>query len=107
MPYYLCIVGTRDNLLYEADLSVRASKPGPSTSAPEAKSSGGIFGFGSGLGTWTAPFGPKAATPAPERAAAPAVVEGTPAQDTRPMLQMIAHGALDVLEDKQFVDNSV
>ncbi|WFC95934.1 TRAPP subunit [Malassezia brasiliensis] len=48
MPYYFCIVGTRDNLLYEADLSITATTP--TTQAPsntEQTRNSGIFGFSS------------------------------------------------------------
>ena len=111
MPYYFCIVGTRDNLLYEADLSARPAPAAPAAapSAEPARSSG-IFGFSTAFGTWTAPHA-KSPTPSTGGAlSSPAPDEGRGAAalaDEHHVLQMIAHGSLDVLEDKQFVDSSV
>lgn len=122
MPYYFCIVGTRDNLLYEADLSARpqGAPPAPHSSSEPARSSG-IFGFSAAFGTWATPLsrataggsGSGSGTPVvPEPTSpAPSLAEegqGAAARtDEHQVLQMIAHGSLDVLEDKQFVDSSV
>ena len=112
MPYYFCIVGTRDNLLYEADLSITATTPTAQTpSSTEQTRNSGIFGFSSAFGAWTTPL---VKQPAPNAAGAPST---PPVEDSRAaasaltndhhVLQMIAHGSLDVLEDKQFVDSSM
>ncbi|PKI83640.1 TRAPP subunit [Malassezia vespertilionis] len=121
MPYYFCIVGTRDNLLYEVDLTMRppAAPAGSSTpgSAPAAEMPSGdsarpssIFGFSNALGALTGSFGntrpgthmPTFDTPMDEASAATSAQVGD-----HYMLQMIAHGSLDILEDKQFLDNAV
>ena len=112
MPYYLCIVGARDNLLYEADLSVRPTPagPGPQSSAEGSKSSG-IFGFSSAFSAWASPLA-KPSTPTPSESHSNSALGSKPSLNLessgdRAMLQMIAHGSLDVLEDKQYVDSSV
>lgn len=112
MPYYFCIVGTRDNLLYEADLSVQLTTPVTQTqNNTEQTRNSGIFGFSSAFGAWTAPL---VKQPTPSAAGTPST---PPVEDSRAsasaltndhhVLQMIAHGSLDVLEDKQFVDSSM
>ncbi|KAK0566619.1 TRAPP subunit [Tilletia horrida] len=68
MSYYFCIVGTRDNPVYEAEL---APKPSGNTSLAE--------GRGLGFGRY----------------------------NDRHVLQMIAHSALDVVEDVQFSNGAM
>lgn len=107
MPYYFCIVGTRDNLLYEADLSARApSAPAATRPSGEQSRNSGIFGFSTAFNTWTAPLARQGATSPAASSPAPEESRGA-AADEHHILQMIAHGSLDVLEDKQFVDSSV
>ncbi|WFD41088.1 TRAPP subunit [Malassezia japonica] len=107
MPYYFCIVGTRDNLLYEADLSARApSAPAATRPSGEQSRNSGIFGFSTAFNTWTAPLARQGATSPAASSPAPEDNRGA-AADEHHILQMIAHGSLDVLEDKQFVDSSV
>jgi len=128
MSYYFCIVGAHDNPLYEADLSLQsnAASQGAGTSAdgaasaasppPPAQSEGGrtsMFGFGSALGALAGGLGnPRAlmggSATAPSGTGADAKTGGSSiTADDRHMLQMIAYGSLDVLEDKQFVSNAM
>lgn len=128
MSYYFCIVGAYDNPLYEADLSLQsnAASQGAGTSAdgaasaasppPPAQSEGGrtsMFGFGSALGALAGGLGnPRAlmggAAAAPGGTASESKTGGSSiTADERHMLQMIAYGSLDVLEDKQFVSNAM
>lgn len=111
MSYYFCIVGTRDNLLYETELSLvdsasstAAGSTSGNASAPDHRSSS-VFGFTSALGHWSGGFR------MPMRSASETKEKGklvTPsATDERHILQMIAHGSLDMLEDRQFLDNEV
>ncbi|CCU98562.1 unnamed protein product [Malassezia sympodialis ATCC 42132] len=116
MSYYFCIVGTRDNLLYESELSLpgttaaSSSGAGPSASAGGAGSSeshrtSSVFGFTSALGHWSGGFRMplRQASETKEEAglATPSAVH------ERHILQMIAHGSLDMLEDRQFLDNDM
>lgn len=110
MSYYFCIVGTRDNLLYEADLTSSGGSNAqvPSTAPTGAGERGGrtsIFGFTSAIGQWTSGLGARDATDVtPDDV--PRTTSNSPINE-RHLLQMIAHGSLDTLEDKQFVDNAV
>lgn len=116
MSYYFCIVGTRDNLLYESELSLpgttaaSSSGAGPSASAGGAGSSeshrtSSVFGFTSALGHWSGGFRMplRQASETKEEAglATPSAVH------ERHILQMIAHGSLDMLEDRQFLDSDM
>ncbi|WFD31831.1 TRAPP subunit [Malassezia sp. CBS 17886] len=121
MSYYFCVVGTRDNLLYEADLTSRqttSAAPGAAASGSARTSSdgdartgtdgrqSGLFNFGSSFGSWTAGLGGARAAGGAAHDAADAKL-ATSVHSERHTLQMIAHGALDVLEDMQFVNNAV
>ena len=113
MSYYFCIVGTRDNPLYESELASKpsapsgaasffssassstvppssASVPAPSeTSSSGSGGAGGLFGFGS---TTTAPTGKGL---------------GFGRYRDKAVLQMIAHSAIDVVEDVSVTNGSM
>lgn len=117
--YYFCIVGTQDNPLYETDLTTRPTTSGTSNALPSSvagtgagegherrstSGSGSIFGFGSALGALADGIGGSRMLMggnAPEKS------DGGNAGAERHMLQMIAHGSLDVIEDRQFVTNTM
>ena len=117
MSYYFCVVGTRDNLLYESELSLSGSASsagsGASASATSAQGAGSseshrtssVFGFTSALGHWSGGFR------IPQRQSSEGKEEprlATPrAVHERHILQMIAHGSLDMLEDRQFLDHDM
>lgn len=117
MSYYICIIGTRDNLLYESELSLSSSASASSnTDVPWSASAGGagsseghrtssVFGFTSALGHWSggfrAPIRQSGEGKEEARLATPSAVH------ERHILQMIALGSLDMLEDRQFLDNDM
>ena len=125
MSYYFCIVGTRDNPLFEAELSVQPASEAPATGqgrtqgtrTPSQTSTDSnrmsIFGFGSALGALAGGLGNTRAlmggTPVPQSSLVGTKVgaAATPQASEQHMLQMIAHGSLDVLEDQQYITNTV
>lgn len=129
MSYYFCIVGTRDNLLYEADLSsLPSSSSAPLPSGDAFTSSGGShpiaqgdrssrtssrFGFSSALGQWTQAFplrsnasNTSSSNMEANREDSRMTASAFQANE-RHLLQMIAHGSLDMLEDRQYIDNAM
>lgn len=155
MSYYFCIVGTRDNPIYQADL---VSKPTTSSGAASffssssstttstaanttasgnstydqrgslestqsslagpggitSSSGGSVFGFGNALGALTGGLG--AAREARNVYGGNAGASSTSGEgkglgfgryNDKDVLQMIAHSSLDVVEDKQFVNNAM
>ncbi|CAD6892594.1 unnamed protein product [Tilletia controversa] len=121
MSYYFCIVGTRDNPIFEAELASKpsgsssltassstaisshsnssltsASAPGATNSGLSAGGVGGGGGSGGGSGT-----GRAGATAAEGRGL------GFGRYTDRHVLQMIAHSALDVVEDVQFTNGAM
>lgn len=164
MSYYFCIVGTRDNPLYQAELASRAGSSGPasffgsssssssnnnltgsgaaagsqsgansaaggasgtgstglSRNASTSSTTGGVFGFGNALGSITSGFGGGAGRDGGGGAGTAQGGVGAPAgsggdgkglgfgrYNDKHVLQMIAHSALDVVEDKQFMSQAM
>ena len=109
--YYFCIVGTQDNPLYETDLTARPTANASGIVPPSVASAGAnaqekrgsMFGFGSALGALADGFGGSRM----QLGNSGEKTEGSAATAERHMLQMIAHGSLDMIEDRQFVANSV
>ena len=110
--YYFCIVGTRDNPVYETDLTARPTASisgavppsvasGSGGSAQDKRSS--MFGFGSALGALADGFGGSRMLLGQSSEKS----EGSTMTAERHMLQMIAHGSLDMIEDRQFVTNTM
>ena len=109
MSYYFCIVGTRDNLLYEADLSSPSTTSASSAPQAESQRTSSVFGFTSALGQWTGGF-PLLPTADPTDGVKREESKFTPtstATNERHLLQMIAHGSLDSLEDRQFLESNM
>ncbi|UZJ51892.1 hypothetical protein CBS101457_001212 [Exobasidium rhododendri] len=158
MSYYFCIVGTRDNPIYQADL---ASKPttssgpasffssnssmanatstassssmassGPGASSGDQRgsmessqssqsatiSSGGVFGFGNALGALAGGLGAAREARNTYGGSGQGQASTTTGEGKglgfgrytdRDVLQMIAHSSLDVVEDKQFVNQAM
>lgn len=95
MTYYLAVVGTLDNPMYETTLFSSRAPPSSSNSATAAavspsQSSFSIFGSPSlpppALGKSNVGYGSKTG---------------------RHVMQLVAHAALDVVEDVQWVHNSM
>lgn len=112
MSYYFCIVGTRDNLLFEADLSpisLLSSETPKSGWGDDQQRHSSVFGFTNALGQWTSGFPLRPASSATQEAVKDETKLTTASSFTneRQLLQMIAHGSLDSLEDCQFLDSNM
>ncbi|WFD35219.1 TRAPP subunit [Malassezia cuniculi] len=111
--YYFCIVGTQDNPLYETDLTARPTANSSGALPPSMVSAGvsdaqdkrtsGLFGFGSALGALADGIGGSRML----MGSGGEKNEGNTGSAERQMLQMIAHGSLDIIEDRQFVSNTM
>ncbi|WFD17046.1 TRAPP subunit [Malassezia arunalokei] len=109
MSYYFCIVGTRDNLLYEADLSPPSTTSAGGAPETESHRTSSVFGFTNALGQWTGGI-PLLPTADPSDEVKKEESKFTSASSTtheRHLLQMIAHGSLDSLEDRQFLESNI
>ena len=109
MSYYFCIVGTRDNLLYEADLSPPSTTSASGAPQAESQRTSSVFGFTSALGQWTGGF-PLLPTADPTdeiKREESKFTSTSTATNERHLLQMIAHGSLDSLEDRQFLESNM
>lgn len=109
MSYYFCIVGTRDNLLYEADLSPPSTTSAGGAPETENQRTSSVFGFTNALGQWTGGI-PLLPTADPSDEVKKEESKFTTASSTtheRHLLQMIAHGSLDSLEDRQFLESNM
>ncbi|KAE8211015.1 hypothetical protein CF327_g5188 [Tilletia walkeri] len=113
MSYYFCIVGTRDNPIFETELASKPSGSSLSTSASAALSSqqalssasaAAAGGNTAGLATGAAGGGVGGSGGA---AAAEGRGLGFGRYNDRHVLQMIAHSALDVVEDVQFTNGAM
>lgn len=120
MSYYFCVVGTKDNLLYEADLSstsissssVTGTSSGTSTGATpdtDRQRQSAVFGFTNALGQWTSGFPLRPASISTQEAVKEEnkLSNASSFTNERHILQMIAHGSLDTLEDRQFLDSNM
>ncbi|KAK0522229.1 TRAPP subunit [Tilletia horrida] len=103
MSYYFCIVGTRDNPVFEAEL---ASKPsGSASSSTAAANNNNNNASSTGAGPTTAGTG--SLTTQPGAGGAEGRGLGFGRYNDRHVLQMIAHSALDVVEDVQFTNGAM
>ena len=109
MSYYFCIVGTRDNLLYEADLSPPSTTSAGGAQEAESQRTSSVFGFTSALGQWTGgfPLLPTADPTDEVKREESKFTSTSTATNERHLLQMIAHGSLDSLEDRQFLESNM
>ena len=109
MSYYFCIVGTRDNLLYEADLSPPSTTSAGGAQEAESQRTSSVFGFTSALGQWTGgfPLLPTADPTDEVKREESKFTSTSTANNERHLLQMIAHGSLDSLEDRQFLESNM
>lgn len=120
MSYYFCVVGTKDNLLYEADLSPASISSSSVTGTPSVTGTGAtpdtdrqrhstVFGFTNALGQWTSGFPLRPASITTQEAVKEEnkLSNASSFTNERHHLQMIAHGSLDTLEDRQFLDSNM